>query len=199
MYTTEWCDGFTGFKKIEDLNLHNFTLFFEEHIANRLFTYETDHKLHSSFSIEVWGNQLPHLMGLQRWNHLEVKQPDKQYKKLLDGEWDLQLLSQIDPNAFSEQRERIGFLPYLYQLLHQGKCEVKMIQPKSNPGFDRRKVNMIFRKDGSKLVYLLELREKPSEPTVYIPSSITVHRPKSHALQARYLPLNVTNINVRKL
>lgn len=199
MYTIEWCDRFTGFKKIEELNLHHFALFFEEHLANRLFIYATNHPLHSSFSIEVRGNQLPHLMGLQRWNHLEVKQPDKQYSKLLSGEWDLLTLSKVDQHAFNEQKERIGFLPYLYQLLHKGQCEIKMIQPRSNHGFDRRRVNMIFRKDGSKLVYLLELREKPNEPTVYIPVSITVHRPRAHALQARFIPLNVSTITVRKI
>lgn len=194
MYTIEWCDRFTGFRKIEDLDLHHFVLFFEEHLANRLFIYKTSHPLHSSFSIEVRGNQLPHLMGLQRWNHLEVKQPDKQYQKLLSGEWDLPTLSKVDQHAFNEQKERIGFLPYLYQLLYKGECDIKMIKPKTNPGFDRRRVNMVFWRNGSKLVYLLELREKENEPTVYIPVSITVHRPRSQSLQASYIPLNVLSI-----
>ncbi|GAE93128.1 hypothetical protein JCM21714_2168 [Gracilibacillus boraciitolerans JCM 21714] len=97
MYTIQWATGFRGgFSKEEPMDLHKFTLFYDEHIAERYFTYSTTSKKIPYFVIETKRNQLPHLMGLQHWNNLDVKQPEKQYERLINGEWDIPFIAAAD-------------------------------------------------------------------------------------------------------
>lgn len=194
MYTVDWCRSFDGFSKDEEIDLLSYCLFFEEHLADRFFLYSTEHKAYPSFTIEVRSNQIPHLMGLQYWSNLETKFASKQYEKIRSGEWDLTTLSQLDPQAYRDNRSRIHFLPFLYQLLHEGKCDVKVINRNVRSTIANRRIDMVFRREHSKLVFLLELRKKTNEDDLYIPASITVHRPNSAALRASYVPLNIVKI-----
>lgn len=56
MYTIEFFDTFTGLKKIDDFNLHQFVLFFEKEIANRKYSYSTTHKKVKKINIEIFGS-----------------------------------------------------------------------------------------------------------------------------------------------
>src|SRR5699024_8666246 len=96
MYTIEWAKNFNGFSKEAPMNLQEFIMFYDEHIANRSFTYSTTSKKMPYFIIETRQNQIPHLMGLQYWNNIDVKQPGKQYERLLNGEWDIPFLKSAD-------------------------------------------------------------------------------------------------------
>src|SRR5690606_26366852 len=107
------------------------------------------------------------------------------YEKLISGEWDLDFIIAADNGAYKEFRERIEFLPYLYKLLYQYDCRVKLVNQNVGKGFNRRRAQLIFQRDGVKSVYVLELRQKTQEEdevAVYVPISITVHRKNSNAL-----------------
>jgi hypothetical protein len=109
MYTIDWAKNFQGFSKEEPMDLKNFILFYDEHIAERYFTYSTTSKKIPHFVIETSQNQIPHLMGLQYWHNIDVRQANKQYDRLISGEWDLSFLQAADNGSFKEYRWRIEF------------------------------------------------------------------------------------------
>lgn len=197
MYTIEWAKNFQGFPNEDPMDLHNFILFFDEHIAERYFTYTTDSKRMPNFVIEMKQNQIPHLMGLQHWNNIDVKQADKQYKKLISGEWDISFLKNADNGSFKEYGWRIEFLGHLYNFLYHHKCRIKLINKTTHSVFRNRRINMVFQKDGSKFVCFLELREKGEN--VFVPTSLTKYRIKSSALSFKSEPLTITDVLVEKI
>jgi len=148
--------------------------------------------------VEVRDSQLPHLMGLQHWHNLPVSQPEKQLEKLFNDEWDIEFLKSADNYAWQTYYSRIESLPYLYNLLYRQQGTVKLVHQGLQSGFRNRKMDMIFNTSNQKLVYVLELRAKPGN-NIYIPSSLTVHRPKSRDLQIPHKILNVTNVTVHAL
>lgn len=198
MYTINWALNFIGFSKSEQMDLHKFVLFYDEYIADRNFIYTTTSRLLPSFVVESKRNQLPHLIGLQHWNNLPLRQPSKQYEFLKSGEWDLSFLEKSDAGSFQEYKARIEFLPYLYNFLYNYKCSVKLVNHTMRNPFRNRKIDMIFQKEGDKLVYVLELREKKAEGQhyVYVLTSMTVHNKKSSALRGKFVPLTVTDVYV---
>lgn len=194
MYTVDWALNFNGFSTNEPMNLHSFALFYDKYIADKSFTYTTSSKLLPYFVVETKGNQLPHLMGLQKWNNIYIKQPDKQYEQLLRGEWDIPFLQKSDEGTYNEYRERIEFLPNLYRFLYKFDCRIKLVNKDMPSPFKRRGINMIFQKDEKKLVYVLELREKA--PSIFVPTSVTVHRKNARSLVAKFSPLEITDVLV---
>lgn len=200
MYTTQWALNFTGFTKANPMDLHQFVLFFQEHIANRQYYYTTNNKQLPSFIIDSRTDQLPHLLGLQHWNNIHVKQPSKQYELLFNGEWDIPFLSKSDNGAFKKHKSRIESMPYLYSMLHQGQCEIKTIHPVMDSPFKNRRIDMIFQKPSSKLAHVLELREKSieGEHKIYVPTSFTVYPKQSNALRGKHTKLNVNSINIKQ-
>lgn len=196
MYTVEWAENFEGFSEKDPMDLKSFTLFYDEYISGRHFKYSTSSKKMPYFIIETKRNQMPHLMGLHKWNNIDVKQADKQYGKLISGEWDIAFLKNADNGSFKEHGWRMEFLGYLYSLLYQYQCKVKLINKAPNNVFNKRKIDMVFQKDGSKLIYFLELREK--EENVFVPTSLTNYRKNSRALQFKSEPLNINNVQVER-
>ncbi|PFB94063.1 hypothetical protein CN296_24215 [Bacillus cereus] len=198
MYTTQWASNFSGFTNSAPMDLHKFVLFFEEHIANRIFHYTTDNAAIPSFIIDSRAEQLPHLMGLQYWNNIHVKQGSKQYELLISGKWDMSFLSKADNGAFKEFKERIESMPYLYNMLYKCDCEIKQIHPVMDSPFKRRRINMIFQKQSSKLAHILELREKNTsgKDRIYVPTSFSVYPKKAKALVGKHTKLNTKLIRI---
>ncbi len=201
MYTTEWASNFEGFTKDNPMDLHNFVLFFDEYIADRTFHYVTRDKQLPSFIVDFRADQLPHLMGLQKWNNLHVKQSSKQYELLYNGEWDIPFLAKADKGAYKEYRGRIESMPYLYSMLYNGDCEIKQIHPVMNSPFKRRNINMIFQKPSAKLAHILELREKnvSGDDRVFVPTSFSIYNRKSNALVGKHNKINIESINIKKI
>lgn len=197
MYTIDWAKKFQGFSNESPLNLKEFMLFYEEHIAERQFTYLTTSKKMPYFIIETKRNQIPHLMGLQYWNNIHVKQADKQYEKLISGEWDIPFLKQADNGSFREHGWRMDFSGYLYSLLYQYNCNVKLINSRPRNAFNQRGTDLVFQKDGSKYIYFLELR-KIKENT-FVPISLTNYRKNSNSLMFKSEPLNINNVEIKRI
>lgn len=199
MYTEEWAGNFDGFTKENPMDLRLFMQFFEEHVASKKFEYTTNHKKIPSFIIEAGGSQLPHLMGLQHWNNLSTRNATAQFEKMLSGEWDLEFLKSSDEGAWDENRERLEFTPYLYNLFHECECIVKLVNP-NVPGsvFVRRQVDLIFQKPKGKLIFAVELRETEKE-NIFRPTSITTHRKESSAMKENHYLIKVTGVNVTEL
>jgi hypothetical protein len=196
MYTTQWASKFDGFTNAQPMDLHMFVLFFEKYIANRMFHYVTKDSEIPSFIVDSRADQLPHLMGLQHWNNIHVKQPSKQYELLKSGEWDLPFLAKADNGAFKEFQSRIESMPYLYSMLYECNCEIKRIHPVMNSPFKNRRIDMIFQKPSSKLAHILELREKNTtgESRVFAPTSFSVYPKKSKALNGKHTKLSIESI-----
>lgn len=202
MYTVEWAKNFDGFQKGEYIDLKRFTHFYEEHITERFYAFETDSKQMPYFVIESRFSQLPHLMGLQYWNNIDVKQAEKQYKKLKTGEWTIEFLKKSDPGAFKQNYPRIEFTPHLYQLLYFGECRVRLLNPNIQTPFSNRKIDMLFERDKGNLIFFLELREKnpKNQPNVFVPTSITFYRKNSSVLRRiNSLTLRINDILVEKI
>lgn len=199
MYTIETFKSPIKFKNIEDFDLHKFSLFFEEKIANRKYTYINSKGKVKSVIIEFRGENLPHLIGLQYWKNLSTNQPSKQYQLLLDGTLNIAQLKKSDSHSFKKYKIRMNLLPYFYSFFYGYDCEIKLVERTSNIDFNRRKVDMIFKRDDSPEVYLLELRLKGTNKTTYVPSSITVHNMNSLKLKAKYLPLHIQNVKIELL
>ncbi|KDE25553.1 hypothetical protein BA81_19154 [Bacillus safensis FO-36b] len=196
MYTETWASTFDGFKD-ESMNLHEFVLFFDKYIANKKFQYTTEDIILSSFTIDFNANQLPHLMGLQYWNNIHVKQPSKQYDLLKCGAWDIEFLKKADNGTFKEYRSRIESMPYLYSMLYDYNCEVRAIHSSMDSPFKRRKIDLIFQKNGSKLAFVLELRKKKSiEHIEYVPTSFSVYSRTSKALVGKHKKIIIKSIKI---
>lgn len=118
MYNTSWALNFNGFLNQQKMDLHQYVLFYDKYIANKNFIYTTTSPILPTFVVESKENQLPHLIGLQNWNNVHVKQASKQYELLKSGEWDIPYLQKADSGAYKEYRARIEFLPYLYKFLY---------------------------------------------------------------------------------
>jgi len=193
MYTTEWASSFNGFKKDKTLDLHKFARFFDEHIANRMFHYTTEDKELSSFIVDCRSDQLPHLMGLQHWNNLHVKQSSKQYECLIKGLWDMPFLCKADNGAFKTYKSRIESIPYIYSMLYECHCEIKRVHQVIDSPFKRRRIDLIFQRANSKLVNILELREKivSGEDKVFVPTSFSVYNRNSKALIGKHTKLKI--------
>lgn len=196
MYTIEWAKKFDGFSRKQPMILQDFILFYEKHLADRYFTYTTTSKMIPKFTIKTKQNQIPHLMGLQYWNNLEVRQPSKQYQRLINGQWNIPHLRAADEGSFKKHGWRIEFLGYLYKLLYHHKCSVKLIHQTIHSVFLRRRVHMVFEKRSLKLVYFLELREIKNR--IFVPTSLTNYRRGSNALRFRSEPLTINSVKVEK-
>ncbi len=196
MYPIDWAKKFQGFSKDNPMNLKKFILFYDEHIANRYFTYTTTSKKVPYFVIETKQNQIPHLMGLQYWNNIDVKQADKQYDRLISGEWDIPFLEAADKGSFKEHRWRIEFLGYLYKLLYQHECRLKLINKTTHNVFNNRRIDMVFQREESKLVYFLELREKGKN--VFVPTSLSNYRKNSNAWRFKSDPLYINDVLIER-
>lgn len=194
MYTIEWASDFTGFSKNEQMDLHKFVLFYHKYIANKNFIYKTKSPVLPSFVVESRQNQLPHLMGLQYWNNLSVKQPGKQFNLLLNGEWSLSFLQAADEGSYKEFITRIESLANLYNLLYRYDCHIKLIHKTLRSPFRNRKIDMIFQKEGEKLVCVLELREKGAN--VFVLTSMTIHNKNASALKGKFIKLDITEVTV---
>ena len=177
------------------MDLHLFAQFYEEHIANQRFEYHTTNQQLPVFAIEARGSQLPHLMGLQKWNNLPTSQAVLQYDAMLNGTWNVSLLQKADMRAWKEYRYRIEFMPYLYTLLYTYECTIKLIHPVMPSSFKNRRIDMIFQKEHAKLIYALELRDVRNNG-IYIPVSLTTHTQNSRALQGKHYSLTITRVDV---
>lgn len=197
MYDIAWAQSFNGYNDEDQLDIQQYADFFCKNIAERDFTYHTSDPRIPSFTVRLKKNQLPHLMGLQHWLNISVRQPEKQLQNLLTGEWDLEYLMAADDHSWKEYRERIEFLPYIYRLLFDAECQVRLVHKGVRTGFTRRNVDMFFRKDGDNLIYCLELRKISKDHHIYVPTSITTHRLKAlRDFQAPHGILRVTNVTV---
>lgn len=199
VYTVEYFTDFTGFQDISELDLHQFTLFFEREIANRRFTYITTHGKIKKIHVDFEGSHLPHLMSLQKWSVMPTRQAEVLYQMLLDGNFSMEYLQASDSSSYDSFKKRFELLPFLYQMLYRTDCEIKLVRKETNDGFQRRGVDMIFRRNGSSTVYLLELKNKGRDKFTFVPSSITFHKPGSKTLQASYLPLTISEVIVGDL
>lgn len=195
MYTSEWAKNFKEFADNQAMDLQKFILFYEKYLTNKTFTYSTSSKKMPLFEIITKPNQLPHLMGLQYWNNIAIKQPEKQYKQLITGKWDIPFLKSADKGAFKEHGWRIEFLPHLYNLFYYYQCTVKLINPTTHSVFQRRGMHMVFQKENSKLVYFLELRE--IKENTFVPASISRYHKNSNALRFKSDPLQITNVSIK--
>lgn len=197
MYTVDFFRNFTQFQDIEEMDLHQFILFFDREIANRRYTYITSHRKIKSIKIEFRRDNFPHLVGLQYWNNLPTTQATKQYEFLLSGEWDFESLKKADKKSFEEFKKRFELLPFFYQMFYEWRCEIKLTEKESNAGFKRRGVEMIFRRDNSETSYLLELRQ--TGKFTYKPTSISVHSLNSPTMHAKYLPLSIIEVQIEEI
>lgn len=197
MYTIKWASEFKGFSKDDPMDLQQFVIFFNNNIAERHFTYTTSNKELPSFVVETRINQLPHLIGLQKWSNLPVTQANKQCKYLSSGEWDLPFLEKADFGIYQEYKSRIEFLPHTYNLLYNCECFIKLVHPVMDSPFKRRNINMLFQKDGSKLVFILEMREKSKG--VFVPTSASTYNKNSHALRGKHTPVHVKSVSITNI
>lgn len=111
----------------------------------------------------------------------------------------MEYLQASDLASYDSFKKRFELLPFLYHMLYRTECEIKLVRKETNHGFQRRGVDMIFRRNGSSIVYLLELQTKGNDKFTFVPSSITFHNPNSKTLQASYLPLTITEVIVENL
>ncbi|TCI50326.1 hypothetical protein EVJ24_14895 [Exiguobacterium sp. SH1S21] len=199
MYTVDFFRNFTQFQDIEEMDLHQFILFFDREIVNRRYTYINSQGKIKSIKIEFRRDNFPHLIGLQYWNNLPTKQATKQYDFLLSGKWDFEYLKKADKKSFEEFKKRFELLPFFYQMFYEWKCEIKLTQKESNRGFKSRGVDMVFRKDNSDTSYLLELRQTGPDKFTYKPVSISDHILNSSSMQAKYLPLRITDVLIEEI
>lgn len=197
MYTVDFFRNFAQFNDIEEMDLHQFILFFDREIANRKYTYINSRGKIKSIKIEFRSDNFPHLIGLQHWYNLPIKQAAKQYEFLLSGEWDFDFLKKADEGSFKKYKKRFELLPFFYQMFYESNCEIKLTERETNAGFKRRGVDMVFKRDDSGTSYLLELRQIGK--FTYRPVSISDHIPNSSSMHAKYLPLSITEVQIEKL
>jgi hypothetical protein len=198
MYTIKWATNFNGFSKENPMDLQKFAQFYEQNIANRHFEYHTTNGTLPSFIIDSQGSNLPHLMGLQYWNNISTKQASIQYEHFLKGEWTLDYLQKADIGAWQQNRERMEFTPFLYNLLYKFNCTIKLVHPTQPSKFKNRRIDMIFQKNHGKLVFVLELREI-QDKGIYKPTSISTYKPNDPSLRGKHYPLTITSVNVRPI
>ena len=137
-------------------------------------------------------------MGLQKWNNLPTSQASIQYEYMSKGEWDLAFLQAADVGAWQEHRDRIEFTPFLYTLLYNCECTIKLIHPDMPSVFKGRRIDMIFQKERGKHVFALELREI-GNIGVYKPVSITEYFKNDRRLQGKHTLIKIKNVNVRPI
>lgn len=117
---------------------------------------------------------------------------------LLDGEITIDSLKSSDSHNLDLYKNHI-LLPFFYQLFYQYRCGIKLVGQTNGDMYHRRKINMVFEKDHSKSVYLLELREKQKGSFTYVPTSITVYRKGDNRLKTKCLPLQIVELSIIKL
>lgn len=195
MYTLDWINDFIGFSGEEVIDLQKYAQFHESHLSNKNFHFHTSHPMFKELIIESRMSQLPHLMGLQHFKKLPITNPTKQCEQLICGNWDLPFLEKSDSAAYKENKERIHFLPHLYSILHGHEGTLLSVN-RHVPPHKSRKVDMIFRKDQSKLEFHVELRSKGVDSNRYSLVSITVHNKKAKGTTFKSIPLKVIDIKI---
>jgi len=197
MYDVNWALNFTGFSKEEPMDLHQFILFYHEHIADFDFQFNTTDTNSPVFIVSSRWSQLPHLMGMKHWTNLPVQQPEKQYEQMHSGKWDLEFLRSADEHAWNEFLPRIEFLPNLYKMLYQGNCTIKLVHKTMDSKFRRRNMDMIFISPQGDIVFVLELRK--GRDNIFFPSSVTQYSPNDNTLKGKHNLLKITSITHEKV
>lgn len=197
-YDIQWAVNFSGFSKSQPMDLRSFAKFFDEHLANRNYVYETDNIRIPKFTIRVELSQLPHLMGLQKWANLNYSQPNKQVAQMLNGDLNIELLKKSDKSSWNQFYRRIEGLPILYKMLFQYKCEIKIVNQVIKSGYTRRNIQMIFVDKFDKYDYVLELRE--AEPNTYVLTSFTFSPTgKSSDLKVYHHPIKIKSLTIERI
>lgn len=192
MYTKEWALGFNGFPKNEEIDLKAFSNFFEECIANRKYIY-LDKEDNALIKVVVEGSQLPHVLGLQYWNNLPSKNPIVQYKELLLGTIDLELLKR-DARLWQDMRRRIEFIPFVYKMLTVvGNSDIRIVPAEKTNTFRKRGMEIIFKIPTSKYVYVLEMRKVDDH---YVLASSSVYNSNSPVFKAKFDIVPIKDITI---
>ncbi|MBC9721090.1 MAG: hypothetical protein H9W82_06965 [Lactobacillus sp.] len=192
MYTKDWALNFNGFSKNEEIDLKMFSNFFEEYIANRKYIY-LDDKGEARIKIVVEGTQLPHVLGLHKWNNLPSKNASLQYEAMKNGDIDLDLLK-IDDGTWQEYRKRIEFIPYSYKMLTVvGNSDIRIVPSEKSNTFRKRGIDIIFKIPTSKFIYVLEMRRIDDH---YVFTSSSVYNRNSSAFKAKYNIVPISQISI---
>jgi hypothetical protein len=194
MYTVDWALEFNGFSKDEEIDLQLFSNFFEEYIANRKYIYLDVNEV-ALLKIVVEGTQLPHVLGLQKWNNLPSTNATLQYEGMRNGEINLDLLKK-DNGAWQEFRKRIEFIPYSYKMLTVvGNSEIRVVPSEKSNTFRKRGIDIIFKIPSSKFIYVLEMR---GVEDYYVLTSSSIYNRNSSVFKAKYNFVPISKISVIK-
>lgn len=202
MYTIDWASHFSGFRDDESLELSELVIFLNQYVANRLYFYETSNINFPSFIIDFNSNQIMHLLGIQYINNLSVTQTSKQLDKFINREWTTEYISNADNKGFKKIKERIENFPYIFNMLNEYSCEIKLLSTTGKGGAKSRKINMIFQQINTNKICQLELRETGENEIgkIYSPTSFTVETGKiesiNRKLGAKFLPINIKQLSV---
>lgn len=197
MYDIKWAETFTEMNKNEDLNLQEFAMFYSKHIAKRRYKFHTINPKFPLFTVETYENHLPHLLGLQKWRNLNTNNPSRQFQLMFEGKLNLDYLKSADNHAWKESFDRIRFIPYLYNMLYKGECSIKLVHPHIPSPFQMRNMHLLFQKEGSKFIHVVELRKIQSG--VHVPASITTHKVGSPVLNGKHALLKIGKIEVSRI
>lgn len=192
-----WIDHFEQLLDNDQYTLQELFIFIQSCVANRIYYYSTNKASMPMMAIDFKDTQIPHLMGLQHFSNLPVKQTERQMEEILSGRWDFDTLQKADKVSFKKHSGRIHATKYLLSTIRYLKCEIKLVSPSQDSPLNRRRTDMIFKFDKSKTFFVLELRRitdtnfnKVAVPT-YTPTSLTEHKPNSSVLKAKSLPLKL--------
>jgi hypothetical protein len=174
--------------------LQLFSNFFEEYIANRKYIYLDVNEV-ALLKIVVEGTQLPHVLGLQKWNNLPSTNATLQYEGMRNGEINLDLLKK-DNGAWQEFRKRIEFIPYSYKMLTVvGNSEIRVVPSEKSNTFRKRGIDIIFKIPSSKFIYVLEMR---GVEDYYVLTSSSIYNRNSSVFKAKYNFVPISKISVIK-
>lgn len=204
VYDLQWINNFSGFTKETPMNLKGFCKFFDEHIANRNYIYQTDNKQFSQIIIRAELSQLPHLMGLQHFLNLPYKQAEKLIQSMLNEEITVDFLKKADKDSWDEFRDRIEGTPLIYKMLNSYPS-VKLVCKKMIAGekssYARRNMDLIFIDELGKYQYVLELREIEKESNVYALTSLSFGKKNKNKNLTKFphTALNIQNLSIQRI
>lgn len=174
----------------------------EEHVAQRIYVYETDNESLPTIKIKVENWNLPHLMALSAKHHFGL--PSKRPLDIFLGikrDWTLEKLMEGDYGWFQEAQDKLVGCLFLYQIFNNIECQLYTTFFDNRHSTDRLKRDntyfVIFRTVIGKS-YSVEL--SPEDPynienTYFFPRSLKINDKQG----SRGKKLNITKVTISEV
>lgn len=104
-----------------NVSLQTIQIFYEEHLCNRLFVFQTDSKDHPTIKIRFEEDNLCHLLGFQyilrplKDGTKYTGQPG--YNLIKDGTVTFEYIKSTNNKRFKGQQDRMLYFPFVYQIV----------------------------------------------------------------------------------